>query len=34
MIAEQPETPTGIRNRALFSLEYDFLARRSELVAL
>ena len=34
MIAAQPETLTGIRNRALLSLGYDFLARRSELVAL
>ena len=34
MIAAQPETLPGIRNRALLSLGYDFLARRSELVAL
>ena len=34
MIAAQPKTLTGIRNRALLSLGYDFLARRSELVAL
>ena len=34
MIAAQPETLAGIRNRALLSLGYDFLARRSELVAL
>lgn len=33
-IAAQPETLTGIRNRALLSLGYDFLARRSELIAL
>ena len=33
-IAAQPETLTGIRNRAMLSLGYDFLARRSELVAL
>ena len=34
MIAAQPETLAGIRNRAILSLGYDFLARRSELVAL
>ena len=34
MIAAQPETLAGTRNRALLSLGYDFLARRSELVAL
>lgn len=34
MIASQPSTLTGIRNRALLSIGYDFLARRSELVAL
>jgi integrase/recombinase XerD len=34
MIVAQPETLTGIRNRALLSLGYDFLARRSELVNL
>ena len=34
MIATQPETLAGVRNRALLSLGYDFLARRSELVAL
>ena len=34
MIAAQPETLAGIRNRALLSLGYDFLARRSELVNL
>ena len=34
MIAAQPESLAGIRNRALLSLGYDFLARRSELVAL
>jgi len=33
-IAAQPETLSGIRNRAMLSLGYDFLARRSELVAL
>ena len=34
MIATQQETLAGVRNRALLSLGYDFLARRSELVAL
>ena len=34
MIAAQPHTLTGRRNRALLSLGYDFLARRSELTAL
>ena len=34
MIDVQPETLAGIRNKALLSLGYDFLARRSELVAL
>ena len=34
MITAQPETLVGIRNRALLSLGYDFLARRSELVTL
>ena len=34
MIASQPETLAGIRNRALLSLGYDFLARRSEIVGL
>lgn len=34
MIASQPKTVTGIRNRALISIGYDFLARRSELAAL
>lgn len=34
MIAAQPDTLAGIRNRALLSLGYDFLARRSELVAI
>ena len=32
MIAAQPDTLAGTRNRALLSLGYDFLARRSELV--
>lgn len=30
----QPDTPWGLRNRALISLGYDILARRSELAAL
>ena len=30
----QPDSPWGIRNRAIISLGYDILARRSELVAL
>lgn len=34
MIDAQPDTLAGIRNKALLSLDYDFLARRSELVAL
>ena len=34
MIAAQSETLAGTRNRALLSLGYDFLARRSELVAI
>jgi len=34
MIAAQPDTLAGTRNRALLSLSYDFLARRSELVAI
>jgi len=34
MIAAQPRTLTGTRNRALLSLGYAFLARRSELTAL
>ena len=34
MIAAQPDTLAGSRNRALLSLGYDFLARRSELVAI
>ena len=34
MIAAQPNTLAGIRNQALLSLGYDFLARRSELVAI
>lgn len=34
MIDAQPATLTGTRNKAMLSLGYDFLARRSELVAL
>jgi integrase/recombinase XerD len=34
MIAAQPNTLAGKRNRALLSLGYDFLARRSELGAI
>ena len=34
MIDAQPKTLTGTRNSALLSLGYDFLARRSELVAM
>ena len=34
MISAQPDTLAGSRNRALLSLGYDFLARRSELVAI
>ena len=34
MIDAQPDTLAGIRNRALLSLGYDFLARHSELVAI
>ena len=34
MIAAQPDTLAGTRNRDLLSLGYDFLARRSELVAI
>ena len=34
MIYAQPDTLAGIRNKALLSLGYDFLARRSELVGL
>ena len=33
-ITAQPSTITGIRNAALLSLGYDFLARRSELTSL
>jgi integrase/recombinase XerD len=34
MIDAQPDSFAGIRNKALLSLGYDFLARRSEMVAL
>ena len=34
MIEAQPDTMAGVRNRALLSLGYDFLARRSELIAI
>ena len=34
MINAEPDTLAGIRNKALLSVGYDFLARRSELVAL
>jgi integrase/recombinase XerD len=34
MIDVQPNSPIDIRNRALLSLGYDFLARRSEITAL
>ncbi len=33
-LAVQPDTPWGLRNRAMMSLGYDLLTRRSELVAL
>lgn len=33
-LAVQPATPWGVRDRAMLSLGYDLLARRSELVAL
>lgn len=33
-LAVQPETPWGLRNRAMLSLGYELLTRRSELVAL
>ena len=34
MIDPKPDTLAGMRNRALLSLSYNFLARRSELVAI
>ncbi len=33
-MAAQPDNPWGLRNRAMLSLGYDLLTRRSELVAL
>jgi site-specific recombinase XerD len=33
-LAAMPETPWGLRNRAMLSLGYDLLTRRSELIAL
>lgn len=33
-LAVQPDNPWGLRNRAMLSLGYDLLTRRSELVAL
>jgi integrase/recombinase XerD len=33
-LSVQPDTPWGIRNRAMLSLGYELLTRRSELVAL
>ena len=33
-IASEPDTPWGIRNRAMLALGYELLTRRSELVAL
>jgi integrase/recombinase XerD len=33
-LAAQPGTPWGLRNRAMISLGYDLLTRRSELIAL
>jgi site-specific recombinase XerD len=33
-LAIQPDTPWGLRNKAMMSAGYDFLTRRSELVAL
>lgn len=33
-LAVQPDTPWGLRNRAMISLGYDLLTRRSELLAL
>ena len=33
-LASEPDTPWGLRNRAMLSLGYELLARRSELVAL
>ncbi|TNC71472.1 tyrosine-type recombinase/integrase [Rubellimicrobium roseum] len=33
-LAVQPDTPLGLRNKAMLSLGYDLLTRRSELIAL
>lgn len=33
-MAQQPDTPWGLRSRTMIALGYDILARRSELVAL
>lgn len=33
-IASEPDTPWGLRNRAMLSIGYELLTRRSELVAL
>lgn len=33
-LAAQPDNPWGLRNRAMLSLGYDLLTRRSELIAL
>lgn len=33
-LATEPDTPLGLRNRAMLSLGYELLTRRSELVAL
>lgn len=33
-IEAQPDTPWGLRNRAMLSLGYELLTRRSELVAI
>ncbi len=33
-LAAQPDSPWGLRNRAMISLGYDLLTRRSELIAL
>lgn len=33
-LASEPDTPWGLRNRAMMSLGYELLSRRSELVAL
>jgi site-specific recombinase XerD len=33
-LASEPDTPTGLRNRAMMALGFELLTRRSELVAL